>query len=64
MKLVTIDIKDNWFMNPPHVYLKDYIPDDISSSNCKKLLKTGGNLDSHLDKSVLDYIIQYNLYKG
>jgi nicotinate-nucleotide adenylyltransferase len=57
------EIKDEWFKTEPHVYLKDYTPDDISSSNCKELLKTGENLHSHLDKEVLEYIISHDLYE-
>jgi nicotinic acid mononucleotide adenylyltransferase len=39
------------------------MPDEISSSGAKKLLSEGGNLDQHLDKNVMDYIIKKNLYK-
>jgi nicotinate-nucleotide adenylyltransferase len=54
---------DMWFTNYPHIYLKDYEPDDISSSKVKSLLKENGNFNQHLDFFVSQYIIQNQLYK-
>jgi nicotinate-nucleotide adenylyltransferase len=54
---------DIWFMDAPHIWLNTYEADDVSSSNTKKLLKNGGDLDKHLDNLVKDYIITNQLYK-
>jgi len=54
---------DVWYKNYPHIYEGNYMSDSISSTEVKKLLSQGVNLDNHLDSAVFDYIIQHNLYK-
>jgi nicotinamidase/pyrazinamidase len=56
-------VEDKWFLNAPHIYLKSYIPDEISSSLVKEIMKNGGDTSSMLDKEVYDYIIRENLYE-
>lgn len=59
-----VEIKDEWFLKEPHIYLKEYEPDDISSTIVKKIIKENGDATMYIDKKVNDYIIKNNLYKG
>jgi len=58
-----VEVKDKWFLQPPHIYLDNYEPDDLSSSKFKQLYKDNLDTSSLIDKHVKDYIIRYNLYK-
>jgi nicotinate-nucleotide adenylyltransferase len=58
-----VNTTDIWFMDPPHIWLGSYEGDDISSTGVKELLKSGGDLENHLDPKVKDYIIHNELYK-
>lgn len=53
------EVADKWFENKPHIYLKDYIPDDISSSAAKKDILNSTGL---LDPKVIQYIKENKLY--
>ncbi len=57
-----VNTNDIWFMDSPHIWLNKYEGDDVSSSGVKELLRNGGDLEHHLDKSVKDYIITNQLY--
>jgi nicotinate-nucleotide adenylyltransferase len=58
------EVIDNWFHKEPHIYLEKYVPDDISSTAVRDGLRNNTDLEKMLDKSVYEYIIQHNLYKG
>jgi nicotinate (nicotinamide) nucleotide adenylyltransferase len=58
-----IEVTDNWFTKPPHIYLDKYEPIDISSTAVKNLLKNCTDTTNHLDSGVGAYILKHNLYK-
>ncbi len=56
----------NWFLKAPHIYISDDNPvDEISSTQIRKWFEQGNTeqLEKHMDKNVLDYIIKKELYK-
>jgi nicotinate-nucleotide adenylyltransferase len=53
-----------WYLNHPHIFLKNYPENDFSSTNIKTIINNTEELKKYLDKNVLDYIIQHQLYKG
>lgn len=60
---VGTQIEDSWFMMPPHIYVKDYTEDAISSTAVKELLHKGVAPKEMLDEAIYRYIIENNLYK-
>lgn len=56
--------EDIWFMDKPHVWLGNYVADEISSTNAKRMIASHTPTKEVLDPAVYDYIIEQNLYKG
>jgi nicotinate (nicotinamide) nucleotide adenylyltransferase len=62
---VGYEFKPGWFLTPPHIYLHGENPvREISSTQVRKWLVEGDkeNLSKHVDKGVLDYIVEHKLY--
>src|SRR4029079_12219267 len=51
-----------WFMNMPHIYLNEYIENDINSTEIRKNIKNHDLNNLMIDSKVLDYILKYELY--
>ncbi|AYV78128.1 MAG: hypothetical protein Edafosvirus5_46 [Edafosvirus sp.] len=54
--------KNIWFQMTPHIYIKEYIANLISSTQARLELKNKGNTDL-VDKLVVNYITDKQLYK-
>lgn len=57
-----LEVTDKWFLEPPHIYLENYLPDTISSTTAKELLKDKKDVSNYLDEKVANYIANNNLY--
>lgn len=52
-----------WFMDPPHIYMKDIFIDQMSSTEVRNAI-LNGETTCMLDDRVYDYIVMNGLYKG
>lgn len=58
------DLIQLWFTEEPHIYLRDYSPDSISSTTVRTYLRKSMYDETILDYQVFQYILSNNLYKG
>lgn len=63
-KGVPLNLKNDWFLKPPHIYLAntDDSISDISSTDVRRMISCGLDTSGVLDRDVREYIDQNNLY--
>lgn len=55
-------IQDEWYQSPPHIIMDNYKPDEISSTQTRKELKSY-RYSEYVTENVLTYILERELYK-
>lgn len=53
-----------WYLNAPHIFVHDFMPQEYSSTEIRRLIKAKNYTEAaaHLDPDVLKYIMENELY--